>query len=466
MFLKHLELKNFRNYININLDLKCGLILFLGENGTGKTNLLESVFYLANGKSHRLTTQNDLINHNSDYCIIRGLIESGGEDKLIEIQLNSDGSLKIKFNKAFVKNKSIFTSSLATVIFSPDDLRIIKSSPFYRRNFIDDIIEKTDSNFLKLRLRYQKILNQRNSLLKSISGFNISNSNNTIEIWNEKLIETGSLIIKKRLALIKLIKPVFIKYMNYFFNKRNFDIKYMFSWERLQSSDESFFNGNFEKDPNMQSSYFLKQKNYEYDNGDNEYIGDTSVKNELESNHGETIKNFDKSEDSNDLYINNKKLNNKNNLENLNNNPGNFSMQFDEVEVDKVFEEKLDYYFKKDVSVKTTTIGPHRDDLVIFLDGCDIRNFGSQGQQRIAAICLKLAEFDLLAESINEKPMLLLDDVLSELDLERKHLLLKLIGNNFQTFITAANFDYLKDIDLKYCEKYLVKDSKIIVCQD
>ncbi|MHB8279039.1 MAG: DNA replication/repair protein RecF, partial [Candidatus Humimicrobiaceae bacterium] len=117
---------------------------------------------------------------------------------------------------------------------------------------------------------------------------------------------------------------------------------------------------------------------------------------------------------------------------------------------------------KKDIAIKTTTIGPHRDDISIFLEGSDIRSFGSQGQQRIAAICLKLVELDVLAENINEKPMLLLDDVLSELDFERKHLLLKLIGNNFQTFITAANFDYLKDIDLKYCEKFLVKDNTII----
>lgn len=379
MFLKHLELKNFRNYEDINLDLSCGLILFLGNNGTGKTNLLESIFYLSNGKSHRLATQNDLINHGSDYCVIRGIIEAGGEDKLIEIQLNNDGGLKIKLNKVFVKNKSDFTSSLATVIFSPDDLRIIKSSPFYRRNFMDDILEKTDKNFLSLRLKYQKILNQRNSLLKSISGFKVSSSNSTMEVWDEKLIETGKLIIKKRLDLLKLIKTGFVKYMNYFFEKRDADIRYIFSWDRFES------NGNFS-----------------------------------------------------------------------NENPASYSV------IDKVFQEKLSYYFKKDIAIKTTTIGPHRDDISIFLEGSDIRSFGSQGQQRIAAICLKLVELDVLAENINEKPMLLLDDVLSELDLERKHLLLKLIGNNFQTFITAANFDYLKDIDLKYCEKFLVKDNAII----
>lgn len=440
MFLKHLELKNFRNYEDINLDLSCGLILFLGNNGTGKTNLLESIFYLSNGKSHRLATQNDLINHGSDYCVIRGIIEAGGEDKLIEIQLNNDGGLKIKLNKVFVKNKSDFTSSLATVIFSPDDLRIIKSSPFYRRNFMDDILEKTDKNFLSLRLKYQKILNQRNSLLKSISGFKVSSSNSTMEVWDEKLIETGKLIIKKRLDLLKLIKTGFIKYMNYFFEKRDADIRYIFSWDRFESNG-NFSNDNNEKDPGINNNQPIRQVDYKNEMGNysirksaekfQEDAGRININNENESRYIPTLKN-------------------------QNENPASYSV------IDKVFQEKLSYYFKKDIAIKTTTIGPHRDDISIFLEGSDIRSFGSQGQQRIAAICLKLVELDVLAENINEKPMLLLDDVLSELDLERKHLLLKLIGNNFQTFITAANFDYLKDIDLKYCEKFLVKDNTII----
>ncbi|MCE5329790.1 DNA replication/repair protein RecF [bacterium] len=440
MFLKYLELKNFRNYSNVNLDLNSGLILFLGNNGAGKTNLLESVFYLSNGKSHRLSTQNDLINWKSDYCIIRGIIESGGEDKLIEIQLNNDGSLKIKLNKVFIKNKSGFTSDLATVIFSPDDLRIIKSSPFYRRNFLDDILEKTDRNFLSLRLKYQRILNQRNSLLKSISGFNISSSNNTIEVWNEKLVEMGSLIINKRLNLLNLIKTKFIKYMNYFFESRKADVRYIFSWDRFEPNG-NFTNGNLENDTNISDNQPARKKDFEYNASSHFVLSDLN-------DNAVFIETDTISKKSGAYFVSDKDCLNNYSLNNI--------------LLGKVFEEKLNFYFKKDVAIKTTTVGPHRDDLVITLgDDCDIRNFGSQGQQRIAAICLKLAELDLLAENINEKPMLLLDDVLSELDLERKHLLLQLIGNNYQTFITAANFDYLKDIDLKYCEKYLVKDNEI-----
>ena len=440
MFLKHLELKNFRNYEDINLDLNCGLILFLGSNGAGKTNLLESIYYLSNGRSHRSATQSDLINHGSDYCVIRGVIESEGEDKLIEIQLNSDNSIKIKLNKVFIKNKSGFTSKLATVIFSPDDLRIIKSSPFYRRNFLDDIIEKIDKDYIGLRLKYQKILNQRNTLIKSIYGSNISSSNSTLEIWDEKLVETGALIIKKRLDLLNLVKTRFINYMNYFFKNTQPELMYVFSWQRF-GSNSVFLNDYSGKENTNTNHEIIKQSDNNYNIGI--YTDCDNSSNNYSENHSGRLLQENTFESGGDIT-------DKTNVDIVDLNM-----------LKNSFGEKLNYYFKKDCILKTTSVGPHRDDLTIFLNGCDIRNFGSQGQQRIAAICLKLAELDIFAKNIDEKPMLLLDDVLSELDLERKHLLLKLIGNNFQTFISAANFDYLKDLDLKYCEKYLVKDNGI-----
>jgi len=443
MFLKHLELKNFRNYEDISIDLSCGLVLFLGSNGAGKTNLLESVYYLSNGKSHRSANQNDLIKHGRGYCVIRGIIESDGEDRLIEIQLNNDNSLKIKLNKVFIKSKSGFTSKLATVIFSPDDLRLIKSSPFYRRNYLDDILEKIDKDFTDLRLKYQKILNQRNTLIKSIYGADISGSNSTLEIWDEKLVETGSLIIKKRLDLINTVKIRFAGYMNYFFKNMQPELIYAFSWEKgisnsaysNDSSDKGTANTNYGIISQPDNNYDKAKKNESY-NPDN-----SCSKNYLDSVLGkETKESFSGiAEEANTGLADLDLLKNS-------------------------FAEKLSHYFKKDCMLKTTTVGPHRDDITIFLNGCDIRNFGSQGQQRIAAICLKLAELDILAKKINGKPMLLLDDVLSELDLERKHLLLKLIGNDFQTFISAANFDYLKDLDLKYCEKFIVRDNNITGC--
>jgi DNA replication and repair protein RecF len=450
MFLKHLELKNFRNYGETSLDLGCGLILFLGNNGAGKTNLLESVYYLSNGKSHRSAVQGDLIKRDCGYSIIRGLIESGGEDKLIEIQLNDDNSLKIKLNGVFIKSKSGFISKLATVIFSPDDLKIIKSSPFYRRNYLDDILEKVDNSFLSHKIRYQKILNQRNSLLKSISGINMANSNSTIEVWNEKLIESGGFIIEKRLGLLEQVRKGFIKYLYYFFPGRKADIRYVHSWER-SGQDSIHLIKNTDKDPDEIEEYQLRKEDVKASRNEENEKGINPVLNSNASNKINIRENILAAEKSSQFSAVD--------IEPKDSNTADSSGGF--ITYSEIFKDKLDYYFKKDVALKTTTIGPHRDDMVINLDSSDIRNFGSQGQQRIAAICLKLVELDILAENIDEKPMLLLDDVLSELDLERKHLLLKLIGNNFQTFITAANFDYLKDLDLKFCEKYLVENDGI-----
>jgi DNA replication and repair protein RecF len=221
--------------------------------------------------------------------------------------------------------------------------------------------------------------------------------------------------IEKRLNLLKLIRDKFIKYMNYFFENRLADIKYVFSWQRLE------LHNNLNKD---------------------------------------TSKKISNLNNLNENFINHKILE-------LNENyfiPTKESIEFLKSNTDiikNIFKKKLVFYFKKDLTNKTTATGPHRDDINIYIDNCDIKNFGSQGQQRIAAVCLKLAELDILSENFHEKPILLLDDVLSELDFKRKHLLLKLISNNFQTFITAANFDYLKDLDLKYCDKFLVKDNKI-----
>jgi len=126
----------------------------------------------------------------------------------------------------------------------------------------------------------------------------------------------------------------------------------------------------------------------------------------------------------------------------------------------EVFRKSLDLNLKRDILTKNTSVGPHRDDIAITLDGRDIRYFGSQGQQRVASVCLKLAELEILKEKIEKKPILLLDDVLSELDIERKTLLLKLIKDNFQTFITTANFEYINDVELNECTKYFFENNE------
>ena len=219
-----------------------------------------------------------------------------------------------------------------------------------------------------------------------------------MDVWNESLVKNGTRIISERLRLLKILKENFLKYMSYFFSGISFDIFYVFSWAGTDSAGE---NSSAEQDSISGSGYISDRESRPDD--------------------------FEKADDG---YIRD------------------------------VFMSNLILKMKKDIITKNTSTGPHRDDIVITLNGKDIRYFGSQGQQRISSICLRLAELEVLKNNIDKNPVLLLDDVLSELDIERKSLLLKLIGDDFQTFITAANYEYIKDIKLGKCEKYIIENNE------
>jgi len=394
VYLKKLELKNYRNYSQANLDFDKNTILILGNNGNGKTNLLESVYYLSTGRSHKTYIQDEIIKWGSNYSTIKALIGSGRgdkEDRFIEIELRkgSSSNTKIRVDKTRRKKKSDFISLLPSVIFSPDDLNIIKSGPSGRRDFLDSVLEKIDGKYCRERTQYQKILMQRNSLIKSMGGSGrIDMENNpTLEAWDDNIVKYGIDIIKKRCGLLGELKGEFENYMSSFFKKASVDIFYIFSWDRKDSPD-SF------KSPLL-----------------SEMAG------------------------------------------------GNFTGG----DLKEIFYGKLKDSQKKDIRYKTTTVGPHRDDFVILLDDKNARYFGSQGQQRVAAICLKLCELGILRRKLKRNPVLLLDDVFSELDIERKKLLVKAIGNDFQTFVTSTNISYLDRLDLDFGSKLLVKDNKITV---
>ncbi len=391
MYLKKLELKNYRNYSQVNLSFDKDTILILGNNGNGKTNLLESIYYLSTGRSHKTYSQDEIINWGSNYSVIKALIGSQKNDKadrFIEIELRKDNNTKIRVDKIYQRKKSDFISILPSVIFSPDDLKIIKSGPFERRNFLDSVLEKIDGNYYKQRLQYQKILTQRSGLIKSIGGGINPESNSTLEVWDDNLVRYGVDMIKKRYKLLGELKAEFQSYIESFFKQSSVDIFYIFSW----------------------------------------YRGDT-----INNSMGYPDRPVQKEDN------------------------------FKEESLKEIFRIKLKESLEKDLQYKTTTVGPHRDDFMILLDGKNIRFFGSQGQQRIASISLRLCELDILRKKTEKDPVLLLDDVFSELDIERKKLLVKAVRNKFQTFVTTTNISYLDKLDLEFGSKLLIKDNKITV---
>ena len=392
MYLNNLELINFRNYKSVKLNFKNSTILIAGDNGQGKTNLLESIHYISSGKSHRTSDQDELINWDSDYAILRASLGKSIEDtadsskQLIEIELRKKNTIKIRIDGVYYRRKSDFASIIPSVIFSPDDLRLIKAGPSSRRDFLDDILEKLQNKYAAQRLHYQKILNQRNSLLKSMISGEQANGNSTMEAWNENLVHYGSEIIEKRCNLLASVREKFVKYMNYFFPGIQADIFYIFSWDR-------------------------------------------SIQGALT---GAAPNNPVNSQDSIISYP-----------------------------IKDIFNTKLKQGFKKDLLLKTTLVGPHRDDSLITINGKDIRSFGSQGQQRVAAICLKLCEIHILKEELRTEPILLLDDVLSELDHERRNKLVEIIKNKFQTFVTTTGISYPDKLEVDFENRFLVKNNKI-----
>jgi len=393
VYLKSLELENYRNYEHIDLEFDKNSILLVGNNGNGKTNLLEAIHYLSTGRSHRTHIQDELIKWESGFSLIRANIYSGSDQKkfLVEIEIRNNNILKIKVNGVYYKKKKDFISILPSVIFSPDDLRKVKSNPGERRAFLDSILEKIYGDFSSLRLQYQKIVTQRNSLLRSTGGRLSNNHLETLDTWNDNLVKYGIEIILKRYELLDSIKTGFTGHIKNFFKEVIPDIKYVFSWNRNEKE---------------------------------------------ESHNPEKYLTGNKKDDS-DIVI---------------------DREFLKKEFKKRLTENLDI----DLARKTTSLGPHRDDFVIYFNGKDIRSYGSQGQQRIASISLKLCELQILRDRLKTDPVLLLDDVLSELDTRRRRRLVKIISGRFQTFVTATNISYLDKLDIDFGSRFLVRDNSII----
>ena len=351
MKITKLNITNFRNYKNASLELAPNLNVIIGKNAQGKTNLIESVFLCAIGRSPRTSKDKDLINWECEFSKIDiDLTKDIGKSK-IEMFIFKNQNKSIKINGIGIKKIGQLFGVLNAIYFSPDELKLIKESPEERRKFMDIDLCQFDKNYFYDLSNYNKVLAQRNKLLKS---GNDSTLKDTISIWNEQLAISGSKIIMARLKLIEKLK-VFAK-----------DIHF-----KLTNNSED-----------LSLSY-------------QGYVADTE--NELKL-----------------LLL-------------------------------KKYEESIE----KDIHLGFTTVGPHRDDIKIVSNDVDLRSFGSQGQQRTGALSLKLAELEVFKSNIGEYPVLLLDDVLSELDKDRQLKLLEHVSS-IQTLITCTDFEF--DIPYKKFE--------------
>lgn len=337
MILKSLELANFRNYEELNISFDKGTNILYGDNAQGKTNILEAIYVSATTKSHKGSKDKEIINFDKEEAHIRTYLEKENVETRVDMHLRKNKSKGIAIDGQKIKKAADLMGLLNVVFFSPEDLSIIKDGPAERRRFADMELCQLDSFYLYNLNHYNKIIGQRNKLLKDM--YFQPELKETLNIWDSQLVSFGSKIIERREQFVKQLGDII------------FDIH-----KKLSGGKEELVIA---------------------------YEPDVSIED---------------------------------------------------------FEKQMKYNQDKDIRLKQTTTGPHRDDFSFVVNGVDIRKYGSQGQQRTAALSLKLSEIELVKKISKDTPVLLLDDVLSELDSNRQNYLLNSIGN-IQTIISCTGLD-------------------------
>jgi DNA replication and repair protein RecF len=339
MYIKYLQLLNYRNYKELFLELDPSVNVFIGDNAQGKTNILESIYYCGFGKSHRTSKEKELIEWDSEQAYIKLYVSKERLDKKIEIKIFKEGKKAISINSIKANKIAELIGVFNVVMFSPEDLKIVKESPSYRRRFLDMELCQLNPKYYYNLVQYNKVLNERNSVLKQ-RKVDLA----VLEIYDEQLAEYGEYIIKRRLEYIREL--------------------------------------------NEKGRYIHREI--------------TSEREDIEFSYISTLKSMD------NLRAEMLKLLIKNR--------------------------------EKDIERHITSAGPHRDDFSISINGIDTRSFGSQGQQRTAILTIKFASLRIIKEQTGEYPVLLLDDVLSELDLKRQKYILSSISK-VQTVITCTGIE-------------------------
>ena len=363
MKLTKINLLNFRNCSNININLNDGMNIFIGNNAQGKTNILEAITMLALTKSHRVGVNPNIIMFDKKRAIIKGVVKKNKIISKLEILINEDGKT-LKINQTGIKKIADYISNLNVIVFSPDDLEIIKGSPNIRRNLLNIQLSQISRVYLNTYNEYNKLLKTRNEYLKILFSNNIADRA-YLDIITDKLIEKAIIIYQKRKEYIDLINLNINKYYNDIANFHGLKVVYL---------------------PNV-----------DVDDYDSEKIR--------------------------------KKL-------------------------------KHTFYknYNKELNYGMTMYGPHRDDFYFDLSNNDLKFFGSQGQQKMAILAYKLAEIPIFNDICGTKPLLLLDDIFSELDIKKRNKLLKFIGeSDIQTIITTTD---LKNINKKYLNNAYIYEVK------
>ncbi len=369
MILKQIELKNFRNYENILLNLNDNVNIIIGNNAQGKTNLLESIYVLSITKSFREIDDKILLKEGSKYLRIKGkvVIEESNKNKDLEITISKKGK-KVMLNGVVVKKISQYISNLNVIVFSPNDLSIVKGAPSERRKFLNIELSQLYEEYVNNLNDYNKILKNRNKYLKSIK--NDKYDNHFIDIVTNQLIKKAIPIYKYRKKFLDELTKNIKQISNKIFNSDAIKIQY-------------------------KTSVIIED------------MIEEKIKERLTTKYKKNI--------------------------------------------------------LKEIMLSQTLYGPHRDDFSFFLAEKELKNFGSQGQQRATILALKLAEIEIFSKKKGEYPLVLLDDIFSELDQKTQNNVFELINGKGQKIITTTDLDNIDINKIKNKKVFSINDAKITI---
>ena len=373
MIIESLELKNYRNYGELSLSFDPGTNLLYGDNAQGKTNILEALYYCASAKSHRGSKDREIIRFGEEEAHVKLILRKRDVPYRIDMHLKKNSAKGIAVNGMPIRRASELFGILNAVLFSPEDLNIIKNGPSDRRRFMDLELCQLNRSYVHALVSYNRALVQRNRLLKDISFQ--PELRETLDLWDSQLVNYGSQLIRERRAFLARLNPVIGPI----------------------------------------------------------HAGLTGGKEEI-------------------------------------------SVIYDGNTDEQEFGNSLMRTRESDLRQKITSVGPHRDDIGFFVKrtdaeaslaavpsdrrGMDLRRYGSQGQQRTAALSLKLSEIGLMEQTTGESPVLLLDDVLSELDTDRQKQLLRTISR-IQTVITSTGMENLLGRDFRIDRTFEVRNGAV-----
>ena len=369
MYLKHFIAQNYRNLQQFEVDFDPNVNIFIGQNAQGKTNLLEAIYFLALTRSHRTSNDKELIAFGKDYANVSGHIYKSQVDLSLRVLITTKGK-KVWVNRVEQAKLSKYVGQLNAILFSPEDLDLIKGAPNLRRRFMDQEFGQISAEYLYFAGKYKQVLQQKNNYLKQLAKGE-AHDTMFLEVLSDQLAGVAAEVIVRRFQ--------FLNYLDQYARD---------AYAHISTSAEK-----------LEVIYRPSVK-------------EISVKDSVEEVYHKVLNNFQSNQ-------------------------------------------------KLEILKGTTLSGPHRDDIDFELDGKNAHLYGSQGQQRTIALSIKLAEIQLVHQLTDEYPLLLLDDVMSELDHNRQSALLNYIHGKTQTFITTTDLEGISWEIIKKPKIYRIKSGQI-----